>query len=692
MSSRTRDTADEGDTDRRGERRRIRFRPDIEGIRAVALFLALLCHGGVVLFAGGFVGVDMFFVISGFLITGLLVAESESTGRISLKRFYAHRLKRLMPLATLVLIFTAIASIALFSAPQREILVGDELTAALQVINWHFAAQSVDYFGPETAASPIMHYWSLSIEEQFYVFWALALVGITAFASKRGWGVRNAVLAIVLVIWVTSLIYSAIYSAESPNAAYFSTFTRAWQIASGALIALIPIPAPGRRVSWILSIAGIAAITYSVLAFSPQTIYPGLAALIPVFGTSALIIAGLGKEWEIPQRWLALAPLVYIGGLSYAWYLWHYPVMIFGIAYWGELEVWATTALVFLAVIPAAISHHLIGQPLRYSKPLTQFPRRAVALGVTCTAVAVGVAGMLALTIPQLTAAPITETLGASTLEPPTLVASAEAVTPVPSGKGSRSDRGPVWEEGCMLQPDQTESGECVFGKPSGRRTVVLMGDSHAMHFFGMVEEVAKERDWRLVAFNKAGCPPFDTPVYNGKVGREYSECREWRQRTLERIEQKERPAIVFTAGSIWHKAMEGDDLIEDQEANVEALQSGYERVLERLAATGARIIALKDLPKAPSDMTDCVAENMHDLKECAFDKFGAEPDHFDVRAARNVDGVESMDMSAALCSEGTCFGVINDALVYRDDDHITYTFARTLAPWLARKLDRSSN
>jgi len=689
MPERSSDTVDAGSADRPSARkRRIRYRPDIEGIRAVALFLALFCHGGVGLFAGGYIGVDMFFVISGFLITALLVAEGERSGRVSLKGFYANRMKRLMPLATLVLGFVAIGSALLFVAPQREVVAGDELTAALQVVNWHFAAQSVDYFGPETAASPVMHYWSLSIEEQFYVVWALALVGVTALCRRLGWSVRNTALAIVVLIWVSSLAYSAVYSAEQPNAAYFSTLTRAWQIATGALIALLPMPRPGRLGSWLLSIAGAAAIVYSVLALDAMTIYPGTIALVPTLGTAALIVAGLGRDWGAPQRWLSAAPLVYVGGLSYAWYLWHYPMMIFGVAYWGSLEVWQTTALVFLAAIPAAISHHLIGQPLRYSATLTAFPRRAILVGVGCTAVAVAVAGALARTVPDLTLAPETDHLGASVLKPPKLQRRADAVRPVPSGKGSRSDRGPVWTAGCMVEPEATESGECVFGKPSGRRTVVLLGDSHAMHFFGTVERIAEQRNWRLVALNKAGCPPYDTPVYNPKVGREFSECRVWRERALERIERDERPAIVFVAGSIWHKSM-GDGQIVSGPANIAALERGYERVLARLAATGARIVALKDLPKAPHDMTDCVAENLDDLARCAFDENGANPDHFEVRAAARVDGVESVDLSPAICAQGTCFGVIRDALVYRDNDHMTWTFARTLAPWLGRELDR---
>lgn len=676
---------------RKGERRRIRFRPDIEGIRAVALFLALFCHGGVAVFDGGFVGVDMFFVISGFLITGLLVAEGESTGRVSLKRFYAHRMKRLMPLATLVLGFVVIGALVLMAAPRRDIVAGDELAAALQVVNWHFASQSVNYFGPEIDASPVMHYWSLSIEEQFYLVWAFALSGFALLARVFRWPLKKVVLAVVAVIWVASLIYSAIYSAEYPNEAYFSTFTRAWQIATGALIALLPIPAPGKRLAWILSITGAGAIAYSVLTFSEMTIYPGLIGLIPTLGTAALITAGLGKEWVIPQRWLALAPLVYIGGLSYAWYLWHYPVMIFGTVYWGGLPTWATTALVFAAVIPAALSHHLIGQPLRFSRTLTRFPRRALALGLGCTAAAVVGAGILSATLPTLTAAPETASLGALVLKSPKLQESAEAVRPPPTGRGSRSDRGAVWEQGCMVEPKETRSGECAFGDPDGKRTVVLFGDSHAMHLFGAVERLAEKRGWRLIALNKAGCPPYDTPVYNGKVGRVYRECEVWRERALQRIEGEMHPAAVFVAGSIWIKSMEDGEIVAGPD-NIAALEQGYVRVLSRLAATGARVIAFKDLPKAPFDMTTCVAEHMDNLEKCSYDKRGADPNHFELRAARQVNGVEVVDLSPAICSKGTCFGVIRNAIVYRDNDHMTYTFSRTLAPWLSRSLGRNQS
>jgi peptidoglycan/LPS O-acetylase OafA/YrhL len=435
----------------RQQGRRIRFRPDIEGVRAVALFLALLCHGGLPLAAGGFIGVDMFFVISGFLITGLLVAEAQKTGTISLGRFYAHRMKRLLPLAALVLVVTVVGGLLLFPPARSDILSGDVFAAALHYVNWHFAGQSVDYFGPETTASPVMHYWSLSLEEQFYVVWALVLFAVVGLVRRRGGGVRNlrmTLLAIVLVIGIGSFLYSIHYSAESPNAAYYSTLTRAWQIAFGAALALIPLPRLSLRWCWVLSLAAFGLIAYATLSFSPSTVYPGWLGTVPVLAVGALIVAGIGTARSAPQRLLETRALVYIGGLSYAWYLWHYPVMIFGLAIKPDLGYLDTTALVLLAGLPAVASHHLIGQPLRYSKTLTRFPRRAVAVGSVASVAALAAALALVAMTPRLTTAPASDVVGASKLQAPKLQRSADAVSPAPTGQGARADRGGVWEAG----------------------------------------------------------------------------------------------------------------------------------------------------------------------------------------------------------------------------------------------------
>jgi peptidoglycan/LPS O-acetylase OafA/YrhL len=669
-----------------GDRPKLGFRPDIEGLRAVAVGAVLLCHASLPFAEGGYVGVDVFFVISGFLITRMLVTEIERDGRIDLVRFYAYRVKRLIPLAALVLVLTALGSAILFSPALNELVAGDILAAAAYVVNWHFAGQAVDYFAA-TEVSPVQHFWSLAIEEQFYLVWPVLLLGASWWWRRSGRAVRPALIVTAVLMAGLSLAYSAIYTADVPNAAFFSTLTRAWELAIGGLLALLAIPRlPGRWLGPLLGVAGIGAIAYATVAYDASTPFPGTAALVPALGTVALLLAGTAAAKGPVTRLLETRPFRYVGRISYAWYLWHWPVLIFGLAIWGPLPVAGTTALIAASWIPTVISHHLVEQRFRLSPSLRAHPWRTVALGPACAvAAALSAVALIAIT-PGFREA--TSVVGAAELKPPKLQRSADAISPKPTSKDARGDRGAIWDEGCLAEPDATSSGECVFGEPAGRQTVVLFGDSHAMAFFGAVEELAKKHRWRLVALTKAGCPPFETDVYNPKVGRQYDECVAWHQHALERIE-RERPDMILTAGSIQHKAMAEGELIAGPD-NQAALEHGYVSMLERLRATGARLIALKDLPKSPRDMTDCVSENLDDLRRCAFRPGAEYKDSFDARAVDEVEGAELVDLTPAICADDLCFGVIGDALVYRDNDHMTATFSRTLAPWLDRELDRT--
>jgi hypothetical protein len=266
---------------------------------------------------------------------------------------------------------------------------------------------------------------------------------------------------------------------------------------------------------------------------------------------------------------------------------------------------------------------------------------------------------------------------------------SRDRIKPRPQGKHSRGDRGAIWDRDCMMQPPQTRSKPCVFGMRKSRKTVVLFGDSHAMHLFGAVNRLAKRRGWRLVAQTKAGCGPNDAPVYNNKVDRVYRECRRWHRNVLRRIDRV-KPRIILTGVARAHKPMRNGRIIREGQARRDTLKAGYESMLERLLATGARVVASRDLPKAPHDMTDCVDANLDRLRHCSFRK---PPNHgrtWESQAARAVAGVAEIDLSPGICTKRRCFGVIRNELVYRDDDHLTATFARTLAPWLARALRRA--
>src|SRR3954447_24732219 len=409
-----------------------RFRPDIEGLRAVAIGAVLLCHAGLSFAAGGYVGVDVFFVLSGFLIPRPLLAEVPRPGSVSLPRFYARRVKRLLPLSALLLATVAVLSLILFSPVRAGEVAADIVSCATYTANWHFAAQSVDYFAQGVEPSPVQHLWSLAIEEQFYLVWPALLLGLTWFQRRRGRSARPVLCAGLAAILLVSFALNLRYVGSEPAAAYFSTFGRAWELALGAVLAVLGEVRLRRLPALAIGWLGIGAISFATFSFGPETPFPGTAALVPTLGAAALILAG--ASWQAQGRWgsavlLSLAPFRYVGRISYAWYLWHWPALIFAVALWGTLSPLAGVAVIAASWLPTAITHGLVEEPFRRSKRLVAFPSRALALGVGCTAIALGAALLLVNLQPTLRTAPKSQVKGALALNGHVIPqASAEAV------------------------------------------------------------------------------------------------------------------------------------------------------------------------------------------------------------------------------------------------------------------------
>ncbi|MQA73244.1 MAG: acyltransferase family protein [Solirubrobacterales bacterium] len=669
-----------------GARKRPGFRPDVEGLRAVALLAILLYHASLPFARGGIVGPDVFFVVSGFLITRLLVDEAERTGTIALGRFYAHRAKRLLPLAATVLIAVAVLAALLLPASRSDAVAGDVFSSALYVVNWHFAAQSVDYFAGGYAGSPLQHFWTLSIEEQFYIVWPALLLAFGWLWGRRGGSMRTGAWIAVAVVGTASLTYGIWYSFESPGQAYFSTFARCWDMAIGGALALATFPRLRTSLAAVLGFAGLAAILVGTFAFDDTIPYPGVAALAPALGTGLVIAAGsasAGAAWS--SRMLGVAPMRWMGRMSYAWYMWHWPALIFGAALLGPLSVGARLGLIVGSLIPAVISHRLVEEPLRRSPILRSRPRRAFAVGGACTALTLVAAAALVVTEPSIPTLPADEVRGAAAIEDqPTPQRVAQRLTPSPIKAGD--DRSEMQDDGCLVELEETESKPCVYGDPDSETTVVLYGDSLAMQYFPAAAKLAKQRDWRLVGLTKAGCTPAELTVYNHRLEREYTECDDWREDTLQRISEQEKPDLILVSGRISTPVMEDGEVL-DEEAGLDRMEDGYVRVLERLRETGSRVAVIKDLPPSPRNVPDCVSESLRDLEECTFRPDRAHLEAPDNHAAARVDGVQLIDLTPLVCPDGLCRAVIGDALVFRDYDHLTPTFAATLAPMLGRQL-----
>lgn len=669
------------------------FRADIEGLRGVAVLAVLLYHGGLPALTGGYIGVDIFFVISGYLITGLLLREMEETGTVSLSRFFASRAKRLLPSLAVVLSAVAALSWAVLSPVRRSIVSGDILAAGVYGINWRQAWRAVDYFGAGLEASPVQHFWSLAVEEQFYLVWPALLLAVTWRLRRRVGSPRPLLLAAVSAVAVLSLGYSVHLTAVQAGAAYFSTFTRGWELALGGILALAltrPDRIP-RPLAATLSAGGMGAIAWACLGFTENTLFPGAAALVPVLGAGAVIAAGSAHGDRWPQRVLTLRPVRHVGRISYVWYLWHWPLLVLAQAHWGDLSTGQSMLVVAASYVPTLVTHRLVEEPFRRARGFVRAPRRAFRLGFACTGTVMILGLVLQLTIPVIPTAPKELVAGSKALDragdPPEKVS---AVRPAP--RNAKFDRGQMYADDCLVPPGGTTSPPCVYGDESSSTTVVLFGDSHAMQWFPALVRVARERGWRLVGLAKAGCPPAEVASYTEVFKRAYSECATWREGALQRIEE-ESPDLVVTSSLTTYTVMRDGHRL-NRSASDAALTDGYAATMRRLQDAGARVTVMAETPRAGDRVPDCVSRHPHDLDECAESRREAfDYARLNTRAAHRVEDVTLIDATSRLCPEGPegpdgrCPPVVGKALVYRNGGHLTATYARTLHQWLARRL-----
>ncbi len=543
-------------------------RPDIEGLRAVAVLLVVAFHAGIGTLSGGYVGVDVFFVLSGFLITGLLADEILTERSLSFTRFYGRRARRLLPMATVVLLVTAVAFASVLPALDRVDLVGDIRAAALYVVNWHFAVNSLDYMS-DVSKSPVLHYWSLSVEEQFYIIWPILLVLVTRRWARGGRRrqqdpLRRMIVALA-VLAAVSLAASMLLSSRYPAYSYYGLHTRAWELAAGGLLALSVrrvsrLPLAVRGVAGWLGLAGIVA---SALMITDTTTFPGAAAVLPVLSTVLVVAAGGEGVTYGAGRLLSVRPMTYIGRISYAWYLWHWPCLIFAGVVAGGLggaadedagamispaNGWAAVAAVVVSFALSVVSHHLYENPVRRSAWLAAVRRRSLVMGAALTTVSVALAGVLLPAGSAASAGVVTAvTAPAPTAVPgPTTDEGGEA-SPAPqprsvklneSPEQARSDE-PSDIRDCFASHDAvTPADDCIYGDPHGRFRVALLGDSHAKAWLPAVESLAKKRNWRLTFWAKPSCPITHLTVELKRFGADYPYCNDYNDALFDRLRQ----------------------------------------------------------------------------------------------------------------------------------------------------------
>jgi peptidoglycan/LPS O-acetylase OafA/YrhL len=670
------------------------------GLRAVAVILVVAYNAGPGLVSGGYVGIDVFLVVSGFLITTVLYGELETRGGISLARFYARRATRVLPASTIVVVATVIAAWHWMPGPMARRVSVDALAVAGYGLNMRVAADGGPRSVSPSEVSPLRHLWALTVVEQFYLVIPLALLFASVLWRRRGGWSAAAVLGAVGAVSFGLCVRN---TGHEPAWMYFGSQTRVWELVAGALVALGARslhrlrPVIAAAMSWL----GLAAVLCAALVFTDTTPYPDYPALLPVGGAVLLIAGGCAAPRHGVTMLLGLGPAQEIGRLSFSWYLWHWPVLVLAPYVLGHHQptLWIRVALAVVTLVPASMSLAAVESRVRIHRVFRSGPRRGIVLGATLTATVAAVALVtlkLPTTVPDALASDgtrvgdsprsmvgedqLTGLIGASvraTVLPDDLV-------PPLSTAAKDSPR----EGACIASLDERSIGYNVGqgceqrGDLTAPTTVVLFGDSSAEQWFDPLNEVALRWHWRLVVFLKDGCTPASALTFKGTTTQPYAECTQWRQEALRRMVQL-RPAMVVMSGRTGADRPIGTAGPADR-----AWTAAWLATATAIRETGAVPVILQETPDPGVSVPDCVAANPLALGRCDLDPETALNDvHRHAVAATTKSGIRVVDTASWFCTATVCPAVVGNVLVYRDDRHATATYLKALAPMLASQL-----
>ncbi len=680
------------------------FRTDVQALRAIAVLAVVVNHIWPDHLSGGYVGVDVFFVISGFLISSHLDRELVATGRVRLGRFYARRVRRLLPAAFLVLGLCILAAYLLLPYPRWAANAQEIFASATYWENWLLAAHSVDYSAADSAASLVQHYWSLSVEEQFYLFWPVLL-----FLLFKIW-VRPAQLTGMALVGGASLYYSIYLTQHSPNEAYFVTPVRVWEFALGAIVALagarLALP---KAVAGYASLAGLSMIIAAAVFYGDDTPFPGYLALVPTLGTALVIMAGHRGDRQWHTVVTGSRPVQLVGDVSYSLYLWHWPLILLAPFVLGDLLPAGRLTLPYqlgilgVSLLAAIASKYLVEDTVRTWQPLA---RRT---GLTFAAMTVGLAVLAAFSfgltnnydkrVAQAEAAAERAAAAAVKRPPPCVGASAM----IPGNKCARKlgpatvvEMGPVNEyyklaDSCVSTPenmvgDKRTTVVCDYSDGKSDADVVwLIGDSHAQQWQSPLIDMARERKWVLKLAYLGGCP-FAAIEFAGytvpgadKTGEQA--CMDWTARMSEVIADDEPTAVVMSFYARKEFADDGRG-----RSQTEQYQDGLEEYWRKWTDAGARVVVLADPPlNGAVREVDCVVINPQKPTACAVDRKLAQPPDPLVESARrtDLDDVSLVDLTDYFCDPRRCYAVVGNVAVYYDANHLNREFSRSLKPMI---------
>jgi peptidoglycan/LPS O-acetylase OafA/YrhL len=654
-------------------------RPEIQGIRALAALLVATFHIWLGRVSGG---VDVFIVVSGFLITTSLLGQAERYGRIDFVKFWAGLARRLLPAALTVLLAIVMASWLWLPKARWGDTIREVAASALYVENWQLAFSAVDYLDRENAVSPLQHFWALSVQGQFYLLWPLLVAAAIVLAARMGRPLRGTLFSLLAVAFVGSLAYSIYATAANQPFAYFNTFARIWEFSAGGLLAIalpsLSLPVLARTLlGWI----GVIGMLTCGVVLQVGDVFPGYAALWPTLAAVMIIVAGTSGSAVGADRLLGSRPLVAIGDISYGIYLWHWPILIFYRSFVDGRPMGLLDGIVILvpSILLAWLTTRYVEAPIRAAKGRDPKPGRTLRFAGAALAGMLMVTGAWAAHYLEARAFDRRSVVlgsgdypGAMALEDGFQYAGAPNVPVYPGPLYVRRDLPDVYADECHQQHESSEVIRCEYGRSSAARTIAIVGGSHAVQWLPALQIFAEKEDWKLLSYTKASCQ-FTTSAVSFR-GEYYASCTEWNAMLLAEL-AKIRPEIVFTTST------------RGSAAAAERVDPGDVRQWEALREMGIRVIALRDNPWMGFEVSECVERRGAAALACRRPRAAmlAASDPTDSLAA--PDNVGFIDLTRYFCDSAWCFPAAGNVLIYRDRHHITASYAKTLAPALERAM-----